>query len=122
MKSEIKQRWIEALRSGDYEQGKEYLNNHNRFCCLGVLCDLYSQDCNVDWETDPHKITTLKTLFNEQDYLPMPVTLWAGIVPKDKENISTDIETSKGNLSWLNDSGATFGDIANIIEEEIPND
>lgn len=39
---EFKQKWIEALRSGVYEQGKGYLmlrkNQKDKFCCLGVVC------------------------------------------------------------------------------------
>ena len=42
MNAEIKARWIEALRSGKYQQGIGYLRSKNdRFCCLGVLCDTY---------------------------------------------------------------------------------
>ena len=42
MKPEIKAKWVEALRSGDFKQGKGYLNNRddNSFCCLGVLCEI----------------------------------------------------------------------------------
>jgi hypothetical protein len=29
--------WIEALRSGKYEQGRVFLEKDNKFCCLGVL-------------------------------------------------------------------------------------
>jgi hypothetical protein len=48
MKPEIKERWVAALRSGEYEQGVGYLNiaddGVNRYCCLGVLCDILSDD------------------------------------------------------------------------------
>ena len=37
---EQKAEWIEALRSGDYEQGVEELYDGNGFCCLGVLREL----------------------------------------------------------------------------------
>ena len=43
----LKKSWIEALRSGEYEQTTEQLklsedvNSRKRgFCCLGVLCDI----------------------------------------------------------------------------------
>lgn len=42
MKAELKQRWLNALRSGNYQQGSGYLNRQERYCCLGVLCDVYS--------------------------------------------------------------------------------
>jgi len=41
MKAEIKQKWLEALRSGKYQQGRQALRNRDQqFCCLGVLCDV----------------------------------------------------------------------------------
>ena len=43
MKQKIKALWVAALRSGDYEQGIGQLRNENKFCCLGVLCDLHAQ-------------------------------------------------------------------------------
>ncbi|NBQ68164.1 MAG: hypothetical protein EBU46_04735, partial [Nitrosomonadaceae bacterium] len=46
MKAEIKQRWLNALRSGKYKQGEgslRQLDNEGKpqYCCLGVLCDLH---------------------------------------------------------------------------------
>ena len=32
--------WIAALRSGAYKQGRDSLKRGDRFCCLGVACDL----------------------------------------------------------------------------------
>lgn len=41
MNKEIKQKWLEALRSGRYEQGTGRLrSNHGKYCCLGVLEDV----------------------------------------------------------------------------------
>ena len=41
MKKGLKARWIAALRSGKYQQGAGALRDaDNRFCCLGVLCDI----------------------------------------------------------------------------------
>ena len=49
MKPEIKARWLAALRSGDYRQGKYRLREGNDFCCLGVLCDVLSSDAGGEW-------------------------------------------------------------------------
>jgi hypothetical protein len=51
--AEVKQQWVDALRSGEYEQTKGRLRRGNPldpedlddgytpgYCCLGVLCDL----------------------------------------------------------------------------------
>ena len=33
--------WVEALRSGKYEQGKSFLHTRSsKFCCLGIACDI----------------------------------------------------------------------------------
>lgn len=41
MNPEIKAKWLEALRSGNYKQGTGRLRKaDNSYCCLGVLCDV----------------------------------------------------------------------------------
>lgn len=37
----FKEKWLKALRSGEYEQGRQtLLNNDGQYCCLGVACSL----------------------------------------------------------------------------------
>ncbi len=36
----IQTKWLEALESGNYKQGRGCLNGPNGFCCLGVLCEV----------------------------------------------------------------------------------
>lgn len=43
MKKSIATRWVKALRSGKYTQGKTALKDGDDFCCLGVLCDIYDK-------------------------------------------------------------------------------
>ena len=38
------EQWLTALESGEYEQGFGSLRSYNRFCCLGVACDLFNGD------------------------------------------------------------------------------
>jgi hypothetical protein len=41
MNVEMKQKWVAALRSGNYKQGEGRLrDSRNCYCCLGVLCDI----------------------------------------------------------------------------------
>ncbi len=40
MNLELKQKWLDALRSGKYKQGTQYLNSSSGYCCLGVLCEV----------------------------------------------------------------------------------
>lgn len=44
MQPKLKQKWIEALRSGKYVQTHSHLNNPDGYCCLGVLCDIIIKD------------------------------------------------------------------------------
>lgn len=51
MKKEIADKWVAALRSGKYQQGKNVLSaNENSFCCLGVLCDVVKDQVIGHWE------------------------------------------------------------------------
>jgi len=57
---EIKAQWINALRSGDYDQGQGRLRkpgsdihdelSDDKFCCLGVLCDLQEKAGKGYWK------------------------------------------------------------------------
>ena len=38
------QRLVDALRSGEYSQTTGGLRNEDGYCCLGVACDLFSQE------------------------------------------------------------------------------
>lgn len=44
MKREIKEAWLRALKSGEYEQGELHLEKDLKYCCLGVLCKVLNQD------------------------------------------------------------------------------
>lgn len=112
MKKEIKERWIKALRSGDYRQAKYKLKlNENTMCCLGVLCDITKKETGGDWDHNSFGIDGDVT----SDVLPKIIA--------DKLGISYDSQffakgTSESTqLSELNDTGSTFRDIANIIDE-----
>lgn len=46
MTPELKAKWVEALRSGEYKQTAGIMhsdeNGEDSFCCLGVLCEVMS--------------------------------------------------------------------------------
>lgn len=49
MDAEVKAKWVEALRSGDYQQKQHGMFarwGDKRYCCLGVLCTL--QDPSIE--------------------------------------------------------------------------
>ena len=59
MNPEIKAKWVEALRSGRYRQGKSVLcrpstTGELHYCCLGVLGEemgLLSKQGHCDWKS-----------------------------------------------------------------------
>lgn len=110
MKPEIKQRWIQALRSGEYQQTKGTLHNDKGFCCLGVLCDLYAKEhSHHSWVLygDRYK------MIDETGILPIKVKRWAGL------NENNPIIEGYASLAELNDGCFTFEQIAQIIEEQL---
>lgn len=53
MKKVVADKWVAALRSGEYDQGIGRLRSHNdTYCRLGVLCDISQHH---ELETDVSK-------------------------------------------------------------------
>ena len=130
MNPEVKQKWIDALRSGKYEQGSEKLRSVSGYCCLGVLCDLYAQEHNTEWEFRGYEETNLQPkdywYFGEQsEFLPDFVMEWAElklncpVVKIDVEEDDEDPWFYNEGLADLNDSGYTFMDLSKLIEAQL---
>jgi len=129
MDETVKQKWINALRSGDYEQGIGALrktNGTDTYCCLGVLCDLY-QDATEqgEWKKPGHREQYLFITpgGEEQGVLPNDVRDWAGLDVNQgallRPEVLPDDKSRCSNLSSLNDADYSFGEIADIIEQNL---
>ena len=80
MNKQIKQQWINALRSGEYNQCKlRSKKDDNSYCALGVLCDLYAKEHNIQWEVKQDEDYKIYALFGQQTVLPHEVINWAGM-------------------------------------------
>lgn len=121
MNARIKQLWLDALRSGNYEQGMGRLRTGDSFCCLGVLCDLHRKETGAGrWtsEADERCYELPDNSSIAEFYLPTEVAIWAGIAdaegsPDDcahKDSIETgsvqilvaaDIDAIAGRPSFL---------------------
>lgn len=115
MKKKIAERWVEALRSGKYKQGKHALRSGDKFCCLGVLCNLHAEDHPkiAAKEDDPTEY------LGDSSLLANPVRQWAGMLTEDgslDESIRI-CQLSFGSLAQANDNGVAFTQIADWIEE-----
>jgi hypothetical protein len=115
--------WVEALRSGKYQQGRTVMFHDERrtMCCLGVACDASGLGT---WEPNravsTHGLQYVTAVMNPRDKangdniygLSSDVTEWLGLA---------DTVGSHGtaqSLANLNDVGVPFTEIADIIESE----
>ena len=112
MNPQIKQKWVSALRSGEYQQTQERLRKEDGFCCLGVLCDLYGKENNVEWNlaNNGHNYE----FQDKESHLPSSVMEWAGVGDQNP-----DINNGTKTLAELNDIGYTFNEIADLIENHL---
>ena len=112
MNPEVKSLWLSALRSGEFQQTSGVLqSSDNRYCCLGVLCELHRRSHPENkWENPPEHLVGFQYLGN-RSVLPIPVAEWAGL--EDSNPIPKDAEQS---LAEYNDDGLDFNAIADKIE------
>lgn len=99
----IKNKWLEALRSGNYKQGQKVLRSQdNKFCCLGVLCDIMDPEA---WNND--------SVFGGPQYGENEATSFPPHAVLEQIDESSD---ALWPLAWKNDDGAPFTEIADYIE------
>ena len=135
IKPGVRERWIKALRSGNYPESTDggYLFSTSGFSSLGVLCDLYLKDQGREWlapsevpgllvllgDKNPakdfremHKNTFFCDGFNQ--LLSEGVKRWAGLAsswPFLKINNKIEYLT-------VSIAGKSFKEIADLIEEQ----
>jgi hypothetical protein len=80
MKQEIKKQWIAALMGDEYKQGQRALRSVHEgevtYCCLGVLCDIYSKETGTPWI--PERDSEVFRMLNLSGTLPDAVQEWSG--------------------------------------------
>jgi len=110
--------WVEALRSGDYEQGIGALNARSddgvdRFCCFGVACEVAIAN-GVPVEKKRGSIGDY-TYDGHAAFLPRSVLRWLGT---DDMPVVT-VNAQRHTLVDLNDDGRSFEAIADLIEAQL---
>ena len=140
MDPELKQRWLTALRSGEYEQGHEYLARLDRgeekpaFCCLGVLCAAEGFQHTIVGDGDEPQymryfdftfpITNAvendidEELKNDytSEYWDKKVTGTDYLPVRLFDGLDYNVQRE---LAEMNDNGKTFAQIADWIEENL---
>lgn len=113
-------RWVEALRSGKYEQGKNGLRTKDKFCCLGVACDIYD---NTIWDKLPENLGRLPSYVrewldlshDEGEYKGSYLTNDNDIKNKSFEEIADIIESEPEGL-FVNDKSSNILEILRWLE------
>jgi hypothetical protein len=127
IKKDIATKWVAALRSGDYTQTTQAMKAEaGGMCCLGVLSDLYAKEHpEAGWKNDSpnvrgaipfHTDLSSTSKMSKDVATAMPtdaVEEWIGATYKD------DSMTFFQSLAVANDSGDSFAEIADKIEQHV---
>lgn len=109
MDTELKNNWIQALRSGKYKQGRSFLkqeaSNNTYHCCLGVLCELMG--------LDQFKVGN-EIVFKDYENQEMILKLSLDLVNNIQMGFGDQLV-----LSYKNDNGKSFNEIADWIEKNL---
>lgn len=137
MKRELKEKWLEALRSGEYPQGKGALHRasvetsinatpgevertvceSHTYCCLGVLIDVADVGPWVEAFSDGAGEKTFKVVGMNTYIISSSNPLYEqfGKTPEERDRII-------GTLAVANDNGGSFELIATIVDALVPVD
>lgn len=107
---EVKEKWVAALRSGEYTQCRGSFQRDNTYCVIGVLLDIYrkeKQHTDLAWDGELKNWAGLPT-FCTYPFHVVHRTEWLGLV-KERES-----------LMYLNDiEGLSFKELADLIEKSL---
>lgn len=128
---------VDALRSGDYVQGKgtlEYKDENGvaKNCCLGVACRvamangvaLDVQESTTEMVRGYSKLRFFnhnELVFGETGYLPKTVRDWLGVPFKDV-SLMTDPGGYSRTATYMNDNDYSFEQIADAFERTFLDD
>lgn len=124
--------WVKALRSGDYEQGQDYLCRDGKFCCLGVLCEILDLPKEVvpGPELAPELPDSIYYVFNGLNSYATKRSVQQSVIPASAQatiledlNLRQTVTDEVGDgrslhthLICMNDEGRSFNEIADYIE------
>ena len=127
MDQEIGRKWVAALRSGEYTQTTGTLRREGSggfggpagFCCLGVLCDI--MDPGRWGETAGDGAVCYGATNDGAGAAGMPPwdILKRAALAESTHGDDVRPAISADDLARRNDGGATFAEIADIIEEAL---
>jgi hypothetical protein len=124
--------WIEALKSGNYEQGKECLCSVNddskNYCCLGVGCEILGYESQIV-ERGGRFVLSFHDEYEISEKFATEIGLWtADGRPvfadfQQADNFKVQVQQlgikdySQLSLAAFNDGDMSFANIAKLLEE-----
>jgi len=110
---ELKERWLKALRSDDYQQTHGYLCRYRKgvpsFCCLGVLAVVQGEKPERLVDRQILDEVGLQTLLQPNSIMWGKIENHLGIEPISLQQL----------LATKNDDGKSFAQIADWIEANL---
>jgi len=125
MNQDVKQKWVTALRSGEYKQTGGRLRKGDCYCCLGVLTDLYDKDKDKDikchaWHEEHGLYFYESDGVTVEATLPESVMKWADLDEPNPVVREDRMGLQLTSLAYLNDNeGLDFNQLADIIEAQL---
>jgi|LakMenE01Jun11ns_1017448.scaffolds.fasta_scaffold9843616_2 hypothetical protein len=127
MEKALKEKWLEALRSGQYKQTIGVLkmqseNGDCRYCCLGVLCDVSGEGEWVEgeWiEGEWIESPLPDAWFCEFGYTFVDATMTGALSPEFRKRHGIPLKTRDLLIGMNDNKGMSFKEIADWIETNI---
>ena len=114
--TEAQERWLQALESGKYKQGTGVLRNNDKFCCLGVACDVSKVG---EWEEPQNtdSVYTYKEMHSRAatGILPVGVQDELNMEHLDGQFVGENPSGEFYSLVGMNDNGVSHAEIAAYI-------
>ncbi len=103
--SNLKEKWVKALRSGKYSQTTGKLRKPDGFCCLGVLCDISGKG---EWEDRTDYFSFRGYGAHVSNLTPIELAAEIGLTSYKEDELTS-----------MNDRGKSFDEIADWIEYNV---
>ena len=108
-------KWLAELRSGKYKQSIGGLCRNGKFCCLGVIFELYKKEVGTVIDISTGDGGVIISYDGSSAVLSESMKKYIGL----RHLNGAAKEFAQDSLAALNDSGAySFKDIAKIVEED----
>ena len=129
--TDLYDRWIDALESGLYKKGEDYLRHRDEYCCLGVVCDISNTN---GWRTEIHSDVVAFGPNLEMQELPLNIMQELQLATPDGvfsiDDLSPELyekikailpyTSSIESLTNINDATNDFTLIIEILKERPP--